>query len=88
MDYSVADDSVQLSKATFAALGAVGALLNAEFYSAVGAAAGADATDRIVYDSASGRLYYDADGSGAIGAVLIGTFIGSPTLTHSEFAII
>lgn len=88
MDYSVADDSVQLSKATFAALGAVGALLNAEFYSAVGAVAGADATDRIVYDSASGRLYYDADGSGAIGAVLIGTFIGSPTLTHSEFAII
>jgi Ca2+-binding RTX toxin-like protein len=87
-DYSVADDSVQLSKATFAALGAVGALLSAEFYSAAGAVAGADASDRMVYDSASGRLYYDADGSGAIGAVLIGTFIGSPTLTHSEFAII
>ena len=35
------------------------------FYSAIGATGGHDADDRIVYDTGSGNLYYDPDGSGA-----------------------
>jgi Ca2+-binding RTX toxin-like protein len=90
-DYVVADDSIQLSKATFTALGAVGALSIGEYYASGGATAGADATDRIVYDTATGNLYYDPDGNLSTGdVVLIGTFAGSPppSLAYSEFSIV
>jgi Ca2+-binding RTX toxin-like protein len=50
---------------------------------------GADAGDRLVYDSTTGTLYYDADGSGKMGAVKIATLDlidgGVPALTHTDF---
>jgi len=87
-DYSVSDDAIQLSKATYTALGALGALTADEFVSGAGVVAGADATDRIAYDTSTGNLYYDADGSGASAAVLIGTFTGTPALVVGEFTIV
>lgn len=86
-DYSVADDSIQLSKAAFAALGPVGALSAAEFEAAAGGLATAAST-RIVYDTATGDLSYDADGSGAGTAVVIAHLTGIPTLTAAEFTIV
>lgn len=86
--YSVADDSITLSKATFAGLGAVGALGAAEFESGAGLTAAATAAGRIVYNTTNGNLYYDADGNGATAAVLIGTFSGAPALVVGEFAIV
>ena len=87
-DYTVADDSIQLSKAVFTGLGVVGSLSSDEFVSGAGLTAAADATDRIVYDTTSGALYYDADGAGGGAAVQIATFTGLPDLLSSEFAII
>ena len=90
-DYSVADDSIQLSKTAFTALGSVGALTTAEFESGAGLTAAVTAEGRIVYNTTNGALYYDADGSGATAAVLIGTFGTStarPELVVGEFAII
>jgi serralysin len=43
------------------------------FYAAAGATGGAEADDRVIYDTEAGRLYYDADGSGAGEAQLIAT---------------
>jgi len=37
---------------------------DARFYSAAGAVTGHDANDRVVYNTTTGNLYYDADGSG------------------------
>lgn len=91
-DYSVLDDSIQLSKAAFAALGAVGALTAAEFASGADATAitaAATAATRITYNTTTGALSYDADGTGAgVVAVLIGTFTGAPALVFGEFTII
>jgi serralysin len=87
-DYTVEDDSMQLSKAIFTGLGDIGALSSDEFVSGAGLTAAADGTDRIVYDTTSGNLYYDADGSGGDAAVQIATFTGTPDLLSSEFAII
>ena len=87
VDYTVADDSIQLSKAIFTGLGDIGALSSDEFVAGAGLTAAADGTDRIVYDTTSGNLYYDADGSGGDAAVQIATLTGTPDLLSSEFAI-
>jgi len=54
----------------------------------VGTAA-ADANDRIIYDAATGNLYYDSDGSGAGAALLFATLDNAPaTLAASDFLVI
>jgi serralysin len=88
-DYVVADDSIQLSAAVFTTLGSVGALAATSFESGAGLKAAATAAGRVVYDTSTGNLYYDADGSGsAVAAVLVGTFTNAPTLVAGEFSII
>ncbi len=87
-DYSALDDSIQLSKAEFTQLGAIGALFAVEFVSGAGVAAAANLTQRIIYNTTDGVLRYDADGSGAGAAVIIGTFTNIPSLVVGEFTII
>jgi Ca2+-binding RTX toxin-like protein len=53
----------------------------------LGTAAG-DADDRFVFDQASGRLWYDADGSGAIAQQLVATFEQSAVVTADDFIIV
>jgi hypothetical protein len=85
-DYSVADDSISLSQATFTAL-TVGVLAGGEFVAnATGTAV--DGNDYIVYNIITGALSYDADGDGVGGAVLIGTFTNVPGLVAGEFTVV
>ena len=82
VDFHSGMDKIQLSKSVFTALGAVGSgLASIQFWSGAGAVQGHDANDRIVYDTTSGALYYDADGSGAVEPVQI-ALLG--TTTHSS----
>lgn len=82
-------DTVQLSKAVYAALGATGAALDATaFVSGAGVVAGADADDRIAYNTSTGDIYYDADGNGGGAAILIATLSGAPALTESNFYVV
>ena len=57
-------DTLVLDDVACTAIGPSGrfAADDGRFYSAADASAGHDADDRVVYDSSSGRLYYDADG--------------------------
>ncbi len=64
-DFKVVDDTMRLENAFMTAL-ATGQLSASAFH--IGASA-ADASDRIVYNSGTGALSYDADGSGAGAAV-------------------
>jgi Ca2+-binding RTX toxin-like protein len=84
-DFVAADDTIQLDDAIFGGIGAPGAFSANAFV--VGSAA-ADADDRIVYNQATGQLFYDADGNGAGAAVLFATLSGAPVLTASDFAVI
>jgi len=69
----------------FVGIGATGTLAASAFRA--GTAAG-DSNDRIVYDTASGRLWFDADGSGAGAAVLFATLTAGTSLTAGDFVII
>ena len=74
-----------MDDAIFTQIGGTGAL-NANAF-VTGTAAG-DGDDRIVYNSATGQLFYDADGSGAGAAVLFATLQGHPALAASDFQVI
>jgi hypothetical protein len=50
----------------------------------LGTAAG-DSGDRIIYDSATGRIFYDADGSGGGAKVLFAKVTAGTTLTNADF---
>ena len=47
-----------------------------------------DADDRIIYDSATGQLYYDADGNGAGAQVLFANLNANLSLSASDFTVI
>ena len=71
-DYNALYDTIALDDAIFG--GTVGALAAGAF--ALGTAA-SQLDDRVIYDPASHKLYYDADGSGAGAAIHFATLNGS-----------
>ena len=90
-DFVSGADKLQFSKKVFAGLGkSTGGLNGDQFWSGAGQTAAHDATDRIIYDTTTGAVYYDADGSGvkpSVQVALIGTNT-HPALTYSDFAIV
>jgi Ca2+-binding RTX toxin-like protein len=89
-DFSGAEgDKIQLSKAIFDGLTYKGPLLAGDFYAAPGATSARDGTDRIIYDTTTGKLYYDADGIDGLAAVQIAVLGASthPALVFSDIQI-
>ena len=84
-DFAGGVDKIALDDQVFGGIGAPGAFNAGAF--AVGAAA-ADGDDRIVYNQATGQLFYDADGNGAGAAYQFATLAGAPILAASDFAVI
>lgn len=79
------NDTIWLENANFTKLSALGALNAASFHVGVSAA---DANDYVVYNKATGALYYDADGNGAGAAVQIALLANKPTLTVADLVVI
>jgi Ca2+-binding RTX toxin-like protein len=87
-DFAVGVDQIQLSRGVFAAL-PVGTLQLGAFRSGAGVTTAGDTDDRLIYDTTSGALYYDADGTGAAAAIKFATLTGSPdTLSATDFTVI
>jgi Ca2+-binding RTX toxin-like protein len=84
LDFSVVDDTILLENAVFTGL-AAGALTGGAF--CTGTAAG-DAGDRIIYNSATGALSFDVDGTGAAAAVQFATLSTGLGLTATDFTVI
>ncbi|HEY5900342.1 MAG TPA: calcium-binding protein, partial [Burkholderiales bacterium] len=82
-------DKIQLDAAGFSAIGASGRFASGDvrFFAGAGATGGHDADDRIIYNTSTGQLFYDADGSGAGTAQLIATFQGAPTITAADLNV-
>src|SRR3954469_2811148 len=82
-------DRIQLDIAAFTQLGATGrfAAGDARFYAAAGATGGHDADDRIIYNTSTGQLFYDADGNGPGAAQLIATLQSGSTLVASDIFV-
>lgn len=82
-DFNVRDDTIKLDDAIFHGL-TLGTLASGAF--AKGAMA-SQSDDRIIYDPASGNLYYDADGAGGVQQQLWATLNTGLRLSYADFVV-
>jgi len=83
LDFVRADDTIFLDRDVFTGISANGTLSAGAFR--LGTAA-ADSSDRILYDQATGKIFYDADGAGGAAAVLFAQVGAGTTLTNADFS--
>jgi Ca2+-binding RTX toxin-like protein len=84
-DFNSADDRMLLSDAVFTAL-PTGVLAASAFRINTSGIAN-DATDRIIYESDTGKLFYDADGAGGVAAIHFATLTVGLSLTNADFSV-
>jgi Ca2+-binding RTX toxin-like protein len=84
-DYSVVDDTIRLDDTVFVGL-TTGTLAVSAFTANLTGTA-ADALDRVIYEMDTGRLYFDADGSGAGARVHFATLSSNLALTNADFSV-
>jgi Ca2+-binding RTX toxin-like protein len=78
------DDIIHLDDLVFTGL-AAGNLAATAF---VAGTAALDAADRIIYNAATGALYFDSDGTGAAAQLQFATLIPAATLSNADFVIV
>lgn len=83
-DFEDGTDKLWLSKSVFGKL-AKGALSDNYFYEYAGTPSAQDANDYLIFDTDTGTLYYDADGSGSGEAI---AFVVLDGITASDILII
>ena len=82
LDFSVVDDTIQLDRDIFTSITVDGTLAAGAFHAGTAAA---DADDRIVYNAATGEIFYDADGVGGAAQILFATVNAGTALTNADF---
>jgi Ca2+-binding RTX toxin-like protein len=84
-NFESGNDKIGIDDAIFTAAGGLGALNANAFFAG---AAAHDADDRIIYNAATGQLFYDADGNGAGAAVQFASLNPAVALVASDFLVI
>ena len=88
-DFSVSDDTIQLENAIFTAFGsATTGTINAVHFKANETGLAADSNDYIIYETDTGKLFYDADGNGAGASVQIAVIGTNVALTNTDFVLV
>ncbi len=85
LDFTSGSDHIFLAMAVFNRLGGPGALSAADFAAGTGFAA--TDTHHVLYDTDTGALYYNADGSGAGALTQIATLDDQPLLASTDFML-
>ena len=80
-------DFIQISAAGFGGGLTAGALAATKFLSAAGATTPTNSTQRFIYNSSNGDLFYDADGL-AGGTIQIASLFGAPLINNTNIAVI
>ncbi len=87
-DFVVGQDTIVLGRAVFSTLlGSNVPLDPTQFFAGAAATAAADASDRIVYNTATGALYFDADGVGGSAATQFAKLSTVPVVNASSFFV-
>jgi Ca2+-binding RTX toxin-like protein len=84
-DFVVVDDAIVVSAIGFGGNLIAGAAITAEQF-VLGTAA-TDASDRFIYNSINGALFFDVDGTGSIAGVQIATLSTKPSITNADIVV-
>jgi hypothetical protein len=85
VDFNVADDRTLLSDAIFTAL--TPGTLSGEAFRANLTGLAQDGDDRIVYETDTGKVFYDEDGTGAIAGIQFALIGANLALTNADFSV-
>jgi Ca2+-binding RTX toxin-like protein len=86
-DFTSGTDKIEIDAGLFGGGLSAGGLTAAQFLSGAGVTMATTADQRFIYDSATGNLYFDADGNGAAASVLMSNLTNVGALTASDFVI-
>lgn len=86
-DFKPVDDMIRLENAVFKKLGYTGALRSSNFVSDSSGHAH-DSNDYIIYETDTGKLFYDSNGSASGGSQLIATLTNKAALGLADFFVI
>ena len=85
-DYSVREDTIHLENAVFN--GIRDGDLRAAAFARNAAGTARDASDRVIYETDTGKLFFDRDGTGSAQKVHFATLNSNLGLTHDDFFVI
>jgi Ca2+-binding RTX toxin-like protein len=86
LDLNVADDRLELENSVFTKLTVPGVLSSSNFRANTSGTA-SDSNDYVLYETDTGKLFYDADGSGAGSKVWVATLSNLAVLTHADIFV-
>ncbi|PYF11821.1 serralysin [Rhodobacter viridis] len=86
-DFVVVDDTIRLDRSFFTGIASTGTLAASAFTSNTTGLA-ADASDRIIYETDTGKVWYDVDGQGGATRVLVATLDDHLAMTNADFLVI
>ena len=87
-DFVSGTDKIDLSKTIMTGLGASVAPLSSDQFWSNTTGLAHDGTDRIIYNTTTGALYYDADGTGSAAAIQIAIIGSHPTVAYTDFSVV
>ena len=85
LDFNVVNDIIHLDDVVF--MGLATGNLAASAFAANTTGLDTTASDRIIYDTLTGKLFFDSDGNGANDPVLFVTLTAGLALTNSDFFV-
>lgn len=83
-DFGNGDDVIHLASSVFAGV-ATGNLAAGAFRNGTAAT---QSNDRVIYNAATGELFFDVDGVGGQAQVRFATLTGAPTLSAADFVVV
>ena len=86
-DFTSAVDKLTFSRAVFSGFGTQTALTSDQFASGANFTAANTTSQRFIYDTSSGILRFDSDGSGATASVEVAVLSTKPTLVIGDFSL-
>lgn len=88
-DFAPGQDKIYLSDAIFTEAGPARQALSADaFVTSASGIPALDSSDRIIYDSSNGNLYYDPDGSGSADAIQFARLLNTAAISADDFMIV
>jgi Ca2+-binding RTX toxin-like protein len=87
-DFNAVDDVIRLDDDFFVGIGPAGKVLAATAFQSGTVNVAQDADVRVIYNSGTGKLFFDSDGAGGVTATYFATLTGAPAITAADFFII